>query len=116
MRRNNLKTHSSMESKIKQNVMRRVRTIHAVRPLTGGTAVAVVLLGVSLYAIGRMVFVAQVFRNMPAVGDVSAVLRFFLSAFLHTDFVVQVLTLLVTAAALWMVRDIARVLSQLRTA
>ncbi|HYE22841.1 MAG TPA: hypothetical protein VEA92_00070 [Candidatus Paceibacterota bacterium] len=100
-----------MESKIKQNVMRRVHTIHTVRPYTSGIALAVVLLGISLYAIGRFVFVAQIFRNMPAVGDVSAVLRFFLSAFLHTELLVQVLTLVVCTAALWMLRDIIRLMA-----
>lgn len=105
-----------MESQIKQNVMRRVHTIHAARPFTGGTALAVALLVVSLYAIGRMVFVAQVFRNMPAIEDVSAVFQFFLSAFLHTDFIVQVLSVLVFMSALWMVRDAFRSLAQPRTA
>lgn len=97
-----------MESKIKQNVMRRVHTIHAIRPYTSGAALAFVLLGVSLYAIGRFVFVAQVFRNMPAIEDVGAVMRFFVGAFAHTDFVVQALTLLTIASVLWMVRDIGR--------
>lgn len=94
--------------------MRRVRTIHAVRPFTGGTALAAVFLVLSLYAIGRAVFVAQVFRNMPAVEDVFAVSRFFLSAFLNTDFVVQALTIFVAASALWMVRDALKVLTQYR--
>ena len=97
-----------MESQIKQNVMRRVRTIHVVRPFTSGTAVAFALLGVSLYAIGRFVFVAQVFRNMPAIEDVGAVTRFLVDAFARTDFVVQLLTLLTVVATLWMLRDIGR--------
>lgn len=97
-----------MESRIKQNVMRRVHTIHAVRPFTSGTAVAFALLGVSLYAIGRVVFVAQVFRNMPSGGDVAAIFQFFLAAFMNTSFVVQVLSVLVVMSALWMVRDISR--------
>jgi hypothetical protein len=105
-----------MESQIKQNVMRRVRTIHRVRPFTSGTALAFALLGVSLYAIGRFVFVAQVFRNMPAIEDVGAVVRFFVGAFAHTDLVVQVLTLLTVTAAVRMVRDIGRVFMQARAA
>jgi len=105
-----------MESRIKRNVMKRVHMIHAVRPLTSVTALSVALLGVSLYAIGRTVFVAQIFRNMPAVQDVPAVLRFFFSAFLHTEFLVQALTLVVLASALWMVRDALRTLSHARLA
>jgi len=97
-----------MERSIKNNVMRRVRTIHAVRPFTSGTAVAAVFFVLSLYAIGRFVFVAQVFRNMPALEDVSGVLQFMATAFVNTDLIVQVLTILVALSALWVVRDIGK--------
>ena len=97
-----------MESQIKQNVMRRVHTIRTLRPFTSGIALAFVLLGVSLFTIGRFVFVAQVFRNMPAIEDVGAVIRFFVGAFAHTDLIVQVLTLFTVASILWMLRDIGR--------
>lgn len=95
---------------IQQNVMRRVRFVHAVRPFVSNAAGAVVLLGLSLYMLGREVFVAQVFRNMPAA-DPTAVLRFAETAFLNTSFVVQTLTVLAALAGLWLVRECTRLLA-----
>jgi hypothetical protein len=99
-----------MESKsnISRNVMRRVRFAHAVRPFVSNAAGAFVLLGVSLYMLGREVFVAQVFRNMPS--DFAAVLRFVEAAFLNTTFVVQALTVLAAIAGLWLTREFFRLL------
>lgn len=99
-----------MESQIKQNVMRRVRTVHTLRPFTSTTAIAGVAVLVSVYELGRLVFVAQVFRNMPAIQDVFALLQFFVSAYLNTDFAVQLFTLLTILGVAWMARDIARTL------
>jgi len=103
-----------MESNIKQNVMNRVRTIHTVRPFTSGTAVALFLIVLSLYAIGRFIFVAQVFRNMPSPADIGAFLNFFVVAFMHTDFIVQVLSVLVVASLIWVARDVVRSIHSLQ--
>jgi hypothetical protein len=97
---------------IRRNVMRRVRFAHAVRPFLSNAAGAVALFGVSLYFLGREVFVAQVFRNMPS--DFAAVLRFIEAAFLNTTFVVQVLTVLAALAGLWLVRECVRLSGLLR--
>lgn len=105
-----------MESQIKQNVMRRVHTMHLLRPLVSTTALAGVVMIVSVYELGRLVFVAQVFRNMPAVQDISALLQFFVSAYLNTDVAVQLFTLLAIFGVAWMVRDIARMVQVPRVA
>lgn len=97
--------------------MRRVRTIHAVRPLISTTAFSAFLLFGALWGIGTQVWVAQVYANMPAVGDIPALATFVLAAFAHTEFLVQALTVLALAAAVWVVRDGVRSLSYaLRTA
>ena len=88
--------------------MRRVRIIHALRPFTGRLAAAFVLLGGSLYLLGREVFVAQIVRNVPRTADLSALLGFLESAFLNTTFLVQALTVLALIAGLWLVRECAR--------
>ena len=98
-------------SNIHTNVMRRVRFVHAVRPFISNAAGAVALLGLSLYMLGREVFVAQVFRNMPSA-DPAAVLRFMEAAFLNTTFVVQAVTVLAAVAGLWLARECARVVGQ----
>lgn len=97
-------------SNIRRIVMRRVHFIHAVRPFISNSAGAVALLGFSLYLLGREVFVAQIFRNMPT-GDFAALARFIESAFLSTTFVVQALTLIVGLAGLWLARECARLLA-----
>ncbi|MEA2701737.1 MAG: hypothetical protein QOE22_446 [Candidatus Parcubacteria bacterium] len=94
-------------SNLSRNVMRRVRFVHAVRPFTSNAAGAIALLGISLYMLGREVFVAQVFRNVPAA-DLSSILRFAEAAFLNTTFAVQALVVLALLAGLWLARECAR--------
>lgn len=98
-------------SRTQQVVMRRVRTVHAVRPFTGNLAGALALLTVSLYLLGREVFVAQVFRNMAGVYDFAAAVRFLESAFLNTDFFVQVLSVCVLLGFTWFARESLKALS-----
>jgi hypothetical protein len=90
-------------------VMRRVRVIHAVRTLSIPVSSGLALL-LALWGIGREVWVAKVFENMPAVADMPAVLSFFASAFLHTDFAVQVFSILAAASVAWLAYGIARTL------
>ena len=102
------------ESTIHKNVMRRVRTIHTVRPFTSMTALSAFLLLGALWGIGRQVWVAQVFQNMPSLADVGAVTRFAVAAFIHTEFLVQALTVVVLMAVAWIVRDGVRSLRYAR--
>ncbi|MDB5194875.1 MAG: hypothetical protein JWO84_59 [Parcubacteria group bacterium] len=88
--------------------MRRVRVIHAVRPLLSGTALGSFLFLLALYGIGREVWVSHVIANMPALADVAAVTRFFVAAFLNTRFIVQVLTVLGGAALVYTLADFLR--------
>jgi hypothetical protein len=89
-------------SSISDTVMRRVRTIHAVR-LAAGPSAAFLLLVAGLWGIGREVWVAKVFENMPPVADIPAVIGFYASAFMGTDLAVQIFVLLVLAASVWLV-------------
>lgn len=102
------------QSKIHTNVMRRVHTIHALRPLTTTTALSTLALLLAVWGIGRQVWVAQVFNNMPSFTDTASFARFMLVAFAHTEFVVQALTVIALAAALWLVVDALRGLRQAR--
>ncbi|MEK7510873.1 MAG: hypothetical protein AAB582_01380 [Patescibacteria group bacterium] len=102
------------ESTIHKNVMRRVRTIHTVRPLASMTALSAFLLLGALWGIGRQVWVAQVFENMPSLADAGAVTRFVLAAFMQTEFIVQALTVIVLMAVAWIVRDGVRSLRYVR--
>lgn len=99
-------------STIQQNVMRRVRTVHAVRPLLSGQILSLGVIAVALWGIGREVFVAQVFANMPSITHVSEVVRFMSVALINTDTVVQVLVAIVAAAGIWMAVDTIKSLKQ----
>ena len=78
--------------------MRRVRTVYVVRslaPVVSGFGV----FALALWGIGREVWVAKVFENMPAVQDISAVIDFSVRAFVGTEPQVQVLVLAVIVTA-----------------
>lgn len=98
-------------STISRTVMRRVHTIHAVRPFFSVSALASLVLVVALWGIGREVWVAHVVENFIAVVRGGHVLAFIASAFVHTGLIVQALSVLILAAAAWLVRDGVRTLS-----
>ena len=105
-------------STIHTTVMRRVRTIHALQSSASGVGASVLLAIASLYFIGREVWVARVWENMPNLTNINAFIRFFTYAFLHTHVIVQALILLTIFAALWFVRELTRafVMSSLQLA
>lgn len=102
---------TNMQTTIHTNVMRRVRTIHALRSASTGAGASVLLLTLSLYLIGREVWVARVWENMPKLSHLGSFVRFFTYAFTHTHPSVQLLVLLVIFAALWFVRELIRALN-----
>jgi hypothetical protein len=89
------------QSAVRAVVMRRVHIIHTVEPLLTTLSVSLVLFVVALWGIGREVWVARVFQNMPSLTNISAVAHFYLAAFMDTRFIVQVLVVLVAAAFVW---------------
>lgn len=94
-----------MTSNIHNTVMCRVRTIHTVRPLVSTTAFSALFFLGALWGIGRQVWVARVFENMSFATDPAAFSQFLVSAFAQTEFVVQALTLVALAAAVFIVFD-----------
>ncbi len=79
--------------------MRRVHAIHMTRLLAAPVTAAAVFLA-ALWGIGRAVWVAKVFENMPAVSNIPAVASFYFHAFLATGVLEQALLLVATAALL----------------
>lgn len=94
-------------SSISYTVMRRVRAIHLLRAISS-VAMSVALLALALWSIGREVWVAKVFANMPSLADVPATLAFLSAAFLHTELFVQILSVIVLGATVWTARELAR--------
>ncbi|HUQ30076.1 MAG TPA: hypothetical protein VM103_00990 [Candidatus Paceibacterota bacterium] len=100
-----------METTIEKNVMRRVRRIHTLRPFISGFAASCVLLLLALWGIGREVWVAHVFQNMPHSGGIMPVLNFYFAAFLNTRITVQMLSVATLGSVFWLARETAKLLS-----
>lgn len=97
---------STNQTKIEQNVMRRVRRVYYLRPVVSGSTLSVLIALFSLYGIGREVWVARVFENAPS--DFFAIVRFLAYAFQHTDLVVQILALLTLISVAYLARETAK--------
>ncbi|MDR3548080.1 MAG: hypothetical protein P4M11_07445 [Candidatus Pacebacteria bacterium] len=96
------------DSIVYTNVMRRVRAIHFMQSPMTTIALSSCILALALWGIGREVWIARVLQNMPSTADWDAVLRFYLSAFIDTRFIVQALSIITLGALLWLVVNIAR--------
>jgi hypothetical protein len=96
---------------MQNTVMRRVRTVHAFRPLFSASGVSVVVFVAALWGVGREVWVARVFQNEPSLTNISAIAHFYLLAFLDTRLIVQILSVLVIAAFISFVRNTAQTIS-----
>lgn len=99
---------ASAPSEIERVVMRRVRMIRFLRLLFSAQTLVALALAVVLWGIGREVWVAKVFENMPHSGDPFAVGRFYLSAFEKTRVVVQALMLGALGALIYLARETTR--------
>jgi len=98
------------ESSIERVVMRRVHRIHRLRPFISNGALAALVALLALYGIGREVWVARVFQNMPH-NDPVAISRFYLAAFDHTRLVVQALAVTAFGAVIYLAHESAKVIS-----
>ena len=98
-------------SPLESAVMRRVYAAHAVRPLLSGAMLALALASLSLWGIGREVWVAQVFSNAPSFADFSATAHFWLAAVANTRLIVQTLLALALAATVYLARESARLIA-----
>ena len=97
-------------SVISNTVMRRVRAIHLLRAVSS-VAMSAALLLLALYTLGREVWVAKVAENVLALANPSSMLAYLASAFLHTDFLVQALSVIVVFATVWLARELARAIA-----
>ena len=92
-------------TKLEQNVMRRVRRIYYLRPFISGAGLSGAVAVLSLYGIGREVWVARVLENAPH--DLTALPHFAFAAFANTDLIVQALSLMVIVATVYFARETA---------
>lgn len=96
--------------------MRRVRIIHTLAPFISGEGLFIFLLAVSFAGIAHSVALAHVFANIPNAFNAVAFEQFWLVAFEHTQFVVQILTVTTLLSLIFLARAMGRlVTSTLRT-
>ena len=102
-----------MQSKIEQQVMAGVGVIYAARQLLSATALKLYICVLSLYGIGRLVWVSNVFENWAHVG-LSGTAQFMTSAVLNTHLPVQMTLLVLMFAGVSLLLDLARSISAQR--
>ena len=100
-------------SNIEKVVMKRVYRMRVLRALSSSTILAAAVAAAALYGIGREVWVAKVFINMPQVTNLSAQTSFWSAAFLHTHLIVEALIVATLLALIILARESARLLASL---
>ena len=115
---NNLQINTVSNSRLKAVVMTRVHAIRVLQMLLTTTTLSIAAFVLSLWGIGREVWVARVLQDEPTItlahftlGNVFNLVQFYLSAFVDTRFVVQVLTLAALVAFLWSIYSLARMVA-----
>lgn len=98
------------ESDIERVVMRRVHLLRILGLIISTGMFAALAFVAALWGVGREVWVARVFQNMPHSGDLVALAHFWLASFIHTRFIVQVLVLLTLISLVYLAREIIRAL------
>ena len=96
-----------MTSKIEQQVMAGVGVIYAARQLVSATALKLYICVLSLYGIGRLVWVSHVFENWAQVG-LSGTAQFVTAAVLNTHPAVQMTLAVLLFAGVSLLLDFAR--------
>lgn len=98
------------ESPIERTVMRRVHLIRILGLVISTAMLAVLTALAALWGIGREVWVARILENMPQISDMGTFMGFWLSAFLGTQLIVQVLTVLTLISLLFLLLETVRFL------
>jgi len=102
---------NDMQTNIERNVMRRVRLMRILGLIISTVALALVTLGLALWGIGKEVWVARVFENMPDSGRFDEIGRFYFTAFGHARLIVQTLAVITFFSFLYLVRATFRAVS-----
>ena len=103
------------QSNIERIVMRRVRLLRILGLIISTGMLAALTLVAALWGVGKEVWVARVFQNMPPLGDFVSFASFWLATFVHTRLIVQVLTFFTFASFMYLIRECVRVLYDILT-
>lgn len=97
-----------MRETIKKRAMRRVMAVYYLRKVLNRFVLKSGVLVLGALSFGSLVHVAKVFENMPALTDVTGMLRFGLEAFINTEIAVQSVLVLFGVITLWLMRDVVK--------
>jgi hypothetical protein len=97
-------------SKISQQVMASVAVIYAARKASGPTALKLYTLMLSIWGIGKLVWVSKVFENFLVAGKsgMTALSNYLLVALEHAHISVQLTLAVFIIAGVWLLLDLAR--------
>lgn len=91
-------------SELRTAVMRHIWVTYFVRQATGPAVLGVAFV-LSLFALGRLVFVAKVFENAALHHDIAGYAGYMLNAFIGTQFIVQLVIVLAVTLFGFVVKD-----------
>jgi hypothetical protein len=103
------------ETELRENIMRRVWMAYFVREATRPMILAVAF-AVSLFVLGRLVFVAKVFENAALKHDAFGYIGYMLDAFIGTQFIVQLIVVLSAVLFAFILKDAVLTLARSRLA
>jgi hypothetical protein len=95
-----------------RRIMRRVRYIYLLRKVFNPVALRAYSCAVLVLITATLVSMSNIFANVPAVTDMNAFYGYVSYAFMHTELIVQILTVGIVVITLYLLRDIARPIFQ----
>lgn len=98
----------SINKKLKNRIMRRVYLRFFVRKVFAPTPVKLYIVASFVGFIVSRVSIGNVIENTPQVFNIGAFYNFSVSAFMNTEFVIQVLSVGVIIATFLLVRDLTK--------
>ncbi len=99
---------SAVNTQLKKRIIRRVYIISVMRRVFHPTVLKSIILTVFMVMGSILVSVPNIISNMPLITDINASLSFVLRAFLHTETLVQMVSLGSTILAIWLIKDALR--------
>jgi len=93
-------------TELKNNVMRRIYFVFYLKKVFSKITIKIFALVALGTAVASFVSFQNIFFNMPAIVEVGSILSFIMSAFMHTEFIVQALVFGGVIFTSMLVRDI----------
>ena len=103
------------EIELRESIMRHIWLTYFVRQATKPMVLGVAF-AVSLFALGRLVFVAKVLENASLQHDIFGYAGYLLNAFIGTQFIVQFVVVLSATLLAFMLKDSVSILTRSRLA